>query len=79
MEEKRRDLKITQRRRLLERMVADLANSNPNLYYMPTIDVATLLEEHIRKGDALSQEEHELLKPLSRRDIQILLSIHDNS
>ncbi|MEM7082049.1 MAG: hypothetical protein AAF465_04905 [Pseudomonadota bacterium] len=77
MEDKRKDLKQSKRRRLLDGIVGKLAGADPSFYYLSTIDIATKIEASIQARDGLHEEDYLLLKDLSRRDIQILLSIHE--
>ncbi|MEO0424908.1 MAG: hypothetical protein AAF184_21410 [Pseudomonadota bacterium] len=75
MEEKRADLKSVQQRRLLEDMVARLADEHPSFYYLPTVEIAAKLEQRIRAGEGMSVTDREVLRGLSTRDIQILLAV----
>jgi len=76
MEEKRKDLKNSQRKRIVQDVVQRLASEQPSLYYMPTIEVAAVIKEFMQQSGKLSQDELALMKGLSRHDIQILLSLH---
>lgn len=91
MEEKRKDLKSTHQKEVIQEIVEDLNKTHPNFYYLSTVEVAIEIEKYIneRAGPAsggrptggrptgkLSHDKHELVKTLSRRDIQILLSLH---
>ena len=54
----------------------DLSASDPEFYYRSTSEVAQGIEQRVARGEGLSAEERALLAPLSRRDIQVLLSLH---
>lgn len=76
LQDKRSDLDAEKRKQLLERMTRDLSAMDPDFYYRSASDVALSLEQRIARGEGLSAEERALLSPLSRRDIQVLLSLH---
>ncbi|NND00009.1 MAG: hypothetical protein HKN85_07495 [Gammaproteobacteria bacterium] len=76
MEEKRKNLKSTQRREVIDRIMASLASSHPSFYYLSTIEIAAEIKAHVHKSGNLSNDDYLLLKDLSRRDIQIMLSMH---
>ena len=76
LEEKRKDLDAEKQKRLLFRMVDELSQSSPDLYYRPTSEIATYLEGYIRKGARLSADDRALMTRLSRRDLEVLLSLH---
>lgn len=76
MEEKRKDLKATKQREVIAKIVADLSASHPSFYYMPTTDIAHEVAQYIGAKNNLKQAEHETVKDLSPRDIQIILSYH---
>lgn len=76
MEDKRSDLDAEKRRKLLQRMVEELSKSRPDFYYQPTSEIARSLKGLVDRGDGLTQDEVDLLKPLSERDIQVVLSLH---
>ncbi|MEM7007426.1 MAG: hypothetical protein AAF498_16235 [Pseudomonadota bacterium] len=76
MEEKRKDLDAEKQKRLLERLVGELSQSNIDLYYQSTSEVAFLLRKYIDKDAKLSVEEQGLLKPLSEYDIQLRLGLN---
>lgn len=76
MEEKRRDLDSTKQKKIIDKILQALSEQDPSFYYMATIDVAAEVKRYIHESDALSKDELELMDKLSRRDIQILLSLH---
>jgi len=76
MEEKRKDLKSSRQKKLVQEIVQRLSSEQPSLYYMPTIEVAAAVKEFIHKPGNLPHEQLDVVKALTRRDIQILLSLH---
>lgn len=76
LEEKRKDLDSEKQRQLLRRLVEELSQTEVDLYYRATSEIAAFLETHINGENDLLAEEKALLKQLSRRDIEILLSLH---
>ncbi|MEM9127315.1 MAG: hypothetical protein AAGB28_16110 [Pseudomonadota bacterium] len=76
LEEKRKDLDSEKQKRLLQRLVEELTRSEIDLYYRPTSEIAAFLEKYIRKDARLSADDRSLLQRLSRRDIEVLLSLH---
>jgi len=77
MEEKHRDLKSTKQKRIIENVVQTLSKSDPQLYYLSTIELAAQIQNHISEHRALSKDDYDLVKDLSRRDIQLILSLHN--
>lgn len=76
MEDKRKDLKSTRQRQVIDAVLAGLSKSHPDFYYLPTIELAAEIQSHIRTPGNLQHEEHQLVQGLTRRDIQIMLGIH---
>jgi hypothetical protein len=76
LEEKRKDLDGEKQKRLLTRLVEELSKSDPDLYYRSTSEVAMQIEGLIGRAGRLSLEDRQLLTRLSRRDIEVLLSLH---
>ncbi|EFO30390.1 conserved hypothetical protein [Roseibium sp. TrichSKD4] len=76
LEEKQADLDREKQRKLLERLVAELSRDHFDLYYQSTSEIAFLLESYIQGNAKLTQDERALLAPLTRRDIEIKLSLH---
>ncbi len=76
MEDKRSDLKSTHQKEVIQEIIEDLNKSHPNFYYRSTTEVAAEIKKYIHEGGHLNHTQHELVKDLSRRDIQILLSLH---
>lgn len=78
LEDKRENLESARQRRLLDDLVSHLSHEDPNIYYMPTSGIAALLYEAIKSNTVpdLNQEKQELLKRMSLRDIEVMLSLH---
>lgn len=76
MEEKRQELRSEKQRKLIEQLVNELSQLDPNFYYQSTSEIAHILRDYIQEDAKLDQVDRALLVPLSARDIQILLSIH---
>lgn len=76
MEEKHKDLISSKQKELIERLVADLNKTDPSFYYLAASDIANEIRRSVKDKKNLSQEEFLLLEPLSRRDIQLILSFH---
>ena len=76
LQEKRKDLDGERQKRLLRKLMSDLSHANPNVYYMDTAGIAQLIHETIKTGGRLSAEDRDVLKRLTPRDIEVLLSLH---
>jgi len=76
MEEKRKDLKNSKQKNIVTNIVNILSEAHPSFYYLSTIEIAAEIEDYIHKPGKLSVTDHDLVKDLDRRDIQILLSLH---
>jgi len=76
VEDKRKDLKNTHQKEIVEGIITALNESNPSFYYLSTIEIAAEVKKHIHQKGNLLHEDFELVKDLTRRDIQILLSLH---
>ena len=72
----RKELDAERQKKLLRRIVDDLTNSRPDLYYQSTSEIARQIAELIRSGGQLSADDRALLQKLSQRDIAILLSLN---
>lgn len=79
MEEKHKDLIVTKRKALLFDIVNEISQTHGDFYYRPTGDIAFEIEKHIKASKKLSVEQREILAPLSRRDIQLLLSLQSSN
>ncbi len=76
LEDKRKDLDSEKQKQLLRKLVEDLSKQHIDLYYQPTSEIAAFLEKQIESGKSLLAEDRALLRRLSRRDIEVLLSLH---
>lgn len=76
LEEKRKDLDSEKQKRLLLRLVEELSQSSPDLYYRSTSEIAAYLETYIRGDAQLTVDDRALMTRLSRRDLEVLLSLH---
>lgn len=76
LQEKRIDLDAEKQRKLLQRLLAELTRSRPDLYYQTTGEIARHIKGYAGDDAVIHQEERELLERLSVRDIEVLLSLH---
>ncbi len=77
LKEKRVDLDGERQKRLLFRLVSELGQADPGLYYRPTNEIARRLEKQIASNISnLSSDDRSVLARLSWRDIQVLLSLN---
>ena len=72
-----KQLEHTKRKDIINKVLTFLSDSDESLYYMPTVEIATAIQETIAKATLLLTEEREIVKNLTVRDIQVLLSHHD--
>lgn len=77
LQDKNADLVAEKRRKLLERLVVEIGRSGQDLYYMPTSQVATYLLNYAEGDAKLNADELALLDGLSRRDIEVILSLKE--
>ncbi len=76
MEEKRKDLKSSKQRKLLNRLVQELNQKNADFYYLSTSEIAIQLIAYIQEPGGVSKQDRALLAGLSHKDIQMILSLH---
>ncbi|MEM7747795.1 MAG: hypothetical protein AAF346_06050 [Pseudomonadota bacterium] len=76
LHDERKDLDSERQKKLLRRLVEDLTNSRPDLYYQSTSEIARQIAELIKSGGHLSADDRALLQKLSQRDIAVLLSLN---
>lgn len=76
MEEKHKDLIAVKQRALIMSIVVKLNELHPSFYYSPTSEIAYEVERYIKGGNNLLHDEVELLRDLSRQDIQMILSLN---
>ncbi|MEL7106988.1 MAG: hypothetical protein AAGM21_13775 [Pseudomonadota bacterium] len=75
LETNRKDLVSEKKKRVLQRLVGDLSARDPDLYYRSTSTVAAQIEGYIAKDAPLNGEEKALMANLTRRDIEVILSV----
>ncbi|MEM0900196.1 MAG: hypothetical protein AAGI92_09630 [Pseudomonadota bacterium] len=76
LQEKRKDLDSEKQKKLLDKMVEELSRTDADLYYRPTAQIAMRLKQHIDGEAEIRADDRELLRRLSTRDIEVLLSQH---
>ncbi|MEM6309621.1 MAG: hypothetical protein AAF754_06185 [Pseudomonadota bacterium] len=76
LQDKRSDLLCEKRKTLIRRLVAELSEAEPDFYYHPTRHIAALVENYVKTSATVSREDRDLLRPLARKDIEVLLSLH---
>ncbi|WP_460274663.1 hypothetical protein [Celeribacter sp. ULVN23_4] len=76
LQDKRNELDAEKQKKTLTRLVTALSETNPELYYQSTSEIAGLLKDAIDEGKSLNGEERQLLQRLSLRDIEVMLSLH---
>lgn len=70
------ELRAETKRKIIERFLHQIMQENPSYYYAPTADVAR--EIHLKIKETLSRlplEEQLLLRRLSVRDVEVILSL----
>lgn len=75
LKNKRIDLDAEKRKKLLREQVEALSQSDADLYYRSTSDIAAQLKKHIDLS-TLSVQQMALVGHLTQRDIEVLLSHH---
>ena len=63
-------LENDQKKKIINRLISQLS---VDFYYTPTTEVASVIHEKIQEGD-LPRQDYELVKNLSSRDIEVLIS-----
>lgn len=76
LEDKRGDLDAEKQKRLLQRMVNDLTRESADIYYQPTSEIARIIKAQVDAAEGLNADELTLLRNLTQRDIEVLLSLH---
>lgn len=75
LQDKHSDLLAEKRKRVLERLVMALSREGLDLYYSPTAQVAASILAQVESGARLNGEERDVMRGLTQRDIEILLSL----
>lgn len=70
------DLKKDQQKRAIDEVLKKLARQDPSTYYLSAIQIAEQVKNAVDSGEGINQESCELLKGLSKWDIQMLMSFH---
>jgi hypothetical protein len=76
-EKELKQLEHRKRKDIINKVLTFLSDSDESLYYMPTVEIAAAIQETIAEATLLLAEEREIVKNLTVRDIQVLLSHHD--
>ena len=76
LHDKRKDLTSEKQKKLLQRLVSELSHAQPNLYYLPTSEIAAQIKRYAENEAGLINDEKDLLMGLSQRDVEVLLSLH---
>lgn len=76
IKEQRKELVAEKRKRLIERIVLELSQSDPDLYYRSASEIARQMQNYIEAEAQLNANEIELLQGLDHRDMYALLSMH---
>ncbi len=76
MEEKRQDLKSSKQKKIIVEIVSELNRTNPSFYYLSTSEIAAHVKVYIETAEELARTDKDIVIDLSRRDIQMLLSLH---
>lgn len=75
LQDKKSETDAERRKVLLHRLLSELSQTNPEMYYQSTSQVSRLLKDHISDGKSLNGDDRKLMEPLSCRDLEILLSL----
>lgn len=76
LQDKKSETEAEKQKALLRRLVADVSRETPDLYYLPTAQIARLIEKHIAESPNVNVDERKLMARLSTRDLEVLLSLH---
>ena len=76
LQDKKSETDAEKQKVILTRLVKELSNSYPDLYYQSTTQIARLIRDLIDAGTALNGEERKVMERLGHRDIEVLLSLH---
>ncbi|MGB0452915.1 MAG: hypothetical protein ACPGJV_04300 [Bacteriovoracaceae bacterium] len=78
MEVSRRDELIVEgQKKVLDQVVYELSQQDQSLYYVDSSTIAQIIVEYIEEGK-LNEQDLELVKGLSRKDILVLLSYNSS-
>lgn len=71
------DLLASKRKALLDRLIVEISRGGYDLYYAPTSAVAAYLLQYVKETAQLNADELDLLAGLTRRDIEVILSLKE--
>ena len=64
-------------RKIIDKFLEKVMQQNPDLYYSATTDVARMIHKEIKENiNRLPIEEQVLVKKITTRDIEIILSLN---
>ncbi len=72
------ELKVDKEKKIIDKIVNQLASEDPNLYYSDSSIISALVKERIDQKVGVSHTEYLELKDLTVKDILIRLSYHSN-
>jgi hypothetical protein len=70
-------LEINLKKKVVQDIINHLSKDFPDLYYTDTMSIASMVIEYI-KSKKLNKDQYELVKSLSRHDVQTLMSYNSN-
>lgn len=73
---KKEDLRKDQQKRAINHVLEKVAQDDPSTYYLSGIQIAEVVKKAVDEKKYLDEEGHDLLKNLSKWDIQMLMSFH---
>ena len=77
MEDKRKNLVSSKQKELLRKILAILQNEHPSFYYLSTAEISHEIVRYGEDSGKLTHDEISLLKSLTARDVQMILSLHN--
>lgn len=72
------ELKVDKEKKIIDKIVKQLSQEDPNLYYSNSSIICALVEERINQKVGINHNEYLELKDLTAKDILIRLSYHSN-
>jgi hypothetical protein len=77
VEDKRKNLVSTKQKELLSKLLVILQEEHPSFYYLSTAEISHEIMRYTEELEKLSHDEMLLLKNLTARDVQMMLSLHN--
>ena len=77
MEDKRKNLVSSKQKELISVILARLQDEHPSFYYLSTSEIAHEIMQYAEEPGKLTHDEALLLKSLSVRDVQMIMSLHN--